>query len=232
MAKRPIFIPTDKGESLVKTRELDFVWHPGFAISQKQKSIISMHQAAKKEGISPILEVSSKSENPKGAAYSAFRLKIEHSQLGYIPVECAFQGSKVFSNGGPFTDLLRVSPREAKQDSRIKTSGLLEGFEFEGDFWELIPQTAFYDFLYLNSLKEKRDLIDEILMYKGFSDIEFNPKGSINCQARSCALAVSLVNRGDYERATESKKLFISYLQEYGYGEGKPSQTGQTISLF
>jgi len=232
VAKRPIFIPTTNELQLVIEKEFDFNWSPGFAISQKQKSITSLHQIAKKEGFYPILEVSSKSEDPKGAAYSAFRLKVEHSQLGYIPLECAFQGSKVFSQGGPYTDLYGATPLEAKKDPRLKNSGRLEGFEFERDFWALIPQTAFYDYLYLNSLKEKQYLIEEILMYKGFSDIEFNPKRSINCQARSCALAVSLMNRGDFENATQTKKLFISYLQEYGYGKGKPSSNGETIALF
>ncbi|NQT62615.1 MAG: hypothetical protein HQ556_06615 [Candidatus Marinimicrobia bacterium] len=232
MAVRPIFIPTTNERRLVIEKEFDFNWSPGFAVSQKQKSINSLHQIAKREGFYPLLEVSSKSEDPKGAAYSAFRLKVEHSQLGYIPLECAFQGSKVFLDGGPFTELYEASPLEAKKDPRTKNSGPLQGFEFEGDFWGLIPQTAFYDFLYLNSLKENKDLIDDLLMYKGFSDIEFNPKRSVNCQARSCALAVSLVNRGDFERATQSKQLFISYLQEYGYGKGKPTQDGKTIYMF
>jgi hypothetical protein len=232
MAVRPIFIPTTNERSLVIEKEFEFNWSPGFAVSQKQKSISSLHQIAKEKGFYPLLEVSSKSEDPKGAAYSAFRLKVEHSQLGYIPLECAFQGSKVFSNGGPYTDLYEATPLEAKKDPRIKTSGRLEGFEFERDFWGLIPQTAFYDYLYLNSLKEKQYLLDEIMMYKGFSDIEFNPKRSINCQARSCALAVSLENRGDFESATQSKQLFLSYLKESNYGRGKSSSSGETISLF
>ncbi len=231
MAIRPIFIPTNQGIPLVKTMELEFSWYPGFAVSQKQKSITSLHEIAEKEGLSPLLEVSSKSIDPKGAAYSAFRLKVEHSELGYIPLECAFQGSKVFLEGGPFTDLYEATPLEAKKDPRPKNSGPLHGFKFESDFWELIPQTAFYDFLYLNSLKEKLYLTDELLMYKGFSDIEFNPKKSINCQARSCALAVSLINRGDFEKVTKSKQLFLSYLKEYGYGMDKPSSRGEEPSF-
>ena len=225
-------MPTELGKPLVKEQEIDFKWHSGFAVSQKQKSINSLHQKAEEDGLYPIFEVSSKSEDPKGAAYSAFRLKVEHSQLGYIPLECAFQGSKVFSGGGPYIDLYEATPLEAKKDQRIQNSGQLEGFEFESDFWGLLPQTAFYDYLYLNSLKEKPSLLEEILIYKGFSDIEFNPKRSLNCQAKSCALAVSLVNRGDFELVTQSKQIFISYLKESEYGSANPFINGETLPLF
>ena len=46
MAQRPIYIPQTKGDYLVQTDMLDFKWFPGMAISQKQKSIRSLHEAA------------------------------------------------------------------------------------------------------------------------------------------------------------------------------------------
>jgi hypothetical protein len=232
MANRPIFLPNLTGKSLVDEKAIDFDWFPGFAISQKQKSIESLHNKATKAGISPILDVSSKSLDPKGAAYSAFRLKVEHSMHGYIPLECAFQGSKVFSDGGPYNDLYTQKPIDAKRDQRLRQSGTLEGFEFEGTFWKLIPQSAFYDFLYLNALAQKRDLIDEILEYAGFSDIEFNPKKSINCQARSCALTVSLVKRDVFDSIVSNKKLFLQFLHEYNYGRATPSGNQQSALPF
>ena len=44
-------------------------------------------------------------------------------------VENAFQAGKVFENGGPFLDLLTVTPREAKRDTRLKESGRLLKFK-------------------------------------------------------------------------------------------------------
>lgn len=53
-----------------------------------------------------ILEISSKSLQELGTKLCAFSLTKFVPALGAdIPVECIYQGSKVFSNGGPFTDL-------------------------------------------------------------------------------------------------------------------------------
>jgi len=65
-----------------------------------------------------------------------------------------------------------------------------------GKEWPLQPQTLFYDWLYLNALNQNQDLASKICEYDGFTDIEFNPKKSINCQAYSAALYTSLVKEG------------------------------------
>jgi len=44
--------------------------------------------------------------------------------------------------------------------------------------------------------------------YDAFSDIEFNPKKSINCQARTCAILVSLINLDLLDKAMESPSNF------------------------
>ena len=63
MAKRPIFTPNFSGFPLVDAVDIEFKWYPGFAKSQLQKSIASLHEAAEKlHKISPILEIS---ENPR-----------------------------------------------------------------------------------------------------------------------------------------------------------------------
>lgn len=59
------------------------------------------------------LEVSTKSTTKLGQEASAFNLKYN----GYH-VENIFQSSKIYSKGGPYKDLLLVSPREAKRDIR------------------------------------------------------------------------------------------------------------------
>ncbi|WP_065202805.1 DarT1-associated NADAR antitoxin family protein [Chromobacterium subtsugae] len=211
MAKRPIFIPTLTGESFVKTDFIDFEWFPGLAVSQKQKSINSLHKAAcNKHSLSKILEISSKSLTPLGESLSAFNLTfttIKHNHT--FSVECAFQGSKVFEQGGPYTDIFFKTSREAKKDERLRTSGRLTGFRFYGIEWELEPLTAFYDWLYINALKKRTDIAESLLEYSAFTDIEFNPERSINCQAYSVALYYSLYKRSLLDEATSSKDAFL-----------------------
>jgi hypothetical protein len=103
-----------------------------------------------------------------------------------VPLECAFQGSKIFERGGPYTDLYAADVRDAKRDPRLHSSGRLVGFNFENLCFPLEPKTAFYDWLYLNALLPHRDWLTRLRRFVGFTDIEFNPARSINCQARSC----------------------------------------------
>ena len=57
----------------------------------------------------------------------------------------------------------------------------------------------------------------ELDQYGGFSDIEFNPQRSINCQARSVALFLSLTKRGQLDEAMGSAGDFIRILSESAY---------------
>ena len=209
MAERPICIPQDSGNLLVKTAMVEFKFHSGFAKVQKQKSIAELHQAARaKFNLNKILEVSSKSEEPLGVALSAFNLMINDEKAGQTySVECAFQSSKVFKNGGPYVDLLNVSSREAKKDERLKESGALVAFQFKGTNWLLEPKTAFYDWLYINALNQNRQFHELLLNYQAFTDIEFNPKKSINCQAYSVALFVALARRNLLDQIREPEKF-------------------------
>jgi hypothetical protein len=196
MAERPIFLPKPEQYSYVKEVLIEFQWFPGFALSQTQKSIRSLHDAAQKQGFFPILEISTKSEKSLGVLLSAFNLELSATEHLTISVESAFQGSKVFKYGGPYKDLYTKSGKEAKTDPRIKNSGPLVGFDFFGEKFTLEPKTAFYDWLYLRALCTHKNLSTSIMVYKGFSDIAFNPEKSINCQARSAALFVALENAG------------------------------------
>ena len=133
-----------------------------------------------------------------------------------IPLECAFQGSKVFEHGGPFTDLYWVNdPRLAKRDQRLKESGSLKAFRFEGFDWPLEPKTAFYDWLYVVFLRQYSDWAAKLYSYGGFTDVEFNPYRSINCQARSCALFLSLMKRNLLDDATRSPQAIIATLRQF-----------------
>jgi hypothetical protein len=73
------------------------------------------------------------------------------------------------------------------------------------------PVTAFYDWLYMNAL-HRCPMGDRVASYAGFSDIAFNPERSLNCQARSAALYVSLRNRGWLSAALESPERFLRML--------------------
>ncbi len=208
MAKRPVFFPLGKREHLVRELNFDFNWNSGFAPIQKKKNVIALHEAADKNGFSPLLEISSKSEEILGQRLSAFSLEVE-TEIGKISLESAFQGSKVFEHGGPFTDIYKKSSREAKKDPRIRNSGNLIGFNYFGMEWPIIPKTAFYDWLYISTLKPHKEYLKRLFVYKGFTDIEFNPNRSINCQARTCALLVSLLKLDALDEALDSQNKFI-----------------------
>ena len=176
MAQRPAW--TIKNGKVV-CQNFSFEWNPGFAVSQKQKNIKNLHDAIKV----PALEISTKSMNPLGAKLSAFNLKLDENTL-----ENVFQSSKVYENGGPYLDLLTVSAKEAKRDERHKTSGKLIGFLYQGEIWQLSPKTAFYDYIYCKAVVESGIDLSGLEKFGFFTDIEFNPSKSVNCQARTVAI--------------------------------------------
>ena len=211
MAHRPVFIPNLKGRRLVAPIELEFNWAAGLAPSQKQKNIRSLHlAAADKRGLKNVLEISTKSENPLGVALSAFNLQLINSSGLQGNIENLFQASKVFERGGPFVDLLDMRAAQAKSDQRLNQSGALTGFRLEGVNWPLQPTTVFYDWLYLSALKQQPDLAKQLVSYDGFTDIEFNPARSLNCQAASAALYVSLLKRNELDSTLASTKDFLA----------------------
>ena len=122
MAKRPIFIATDK-KPYYRVMMVSFTWNGGFAKSQSQKNIRAMHaEYLKSYPEGKILEISSKSDRELGIHLSAFTLqKTLPSTNRSVPLECVFQAGKVFEHGGPYTDLLEVSPKDAT--STVKVAG-------------------------------------------------------------------------------------------------------------
>jgi hypothetical protein len=220
VAERPIFIPTPEDDALVSELFLPIKWHSGFAVVQKEKNIEGLHQAAKARGFSPLLEISTKSKSERGRHLSAFYMTVPTNEYGRIKLELAFQGSKVFERGGPFNDLYRKGDKEigeAKRDPRLKESGALIGFRFEGTDFPLEPKTTFYDWLYCTFLIEFREWAVKLYDYAGFTDVEFNPHRSINCQARSAALFLSLMKRGELDDALKSPADFVRVLTNSKY---------------
>tara|TARA_B100001059_G_scaffold131305_1_gene131404 strand:- start:129 stop:800 length:672 start_codon:yes stop_codon:yes gene_type:complete len=212
MANRPFFIPNDNKDELVKTERVEFKWFSGFAKVQKQKSISSFHENISKQfRYNKILEISTKSKDKLGVKLSAFNLKINFKNKEYF-LESLFQGSKVFSNEGPYEDIYKKESIDAKKDERIKRSDLKE-FSFFGEKFTL--EFDFYSWLYFLALKQNKKLTGEILHYQAFTDIEFNPEKSLNCQAYSAALYLSMIKNNilniDKEYPDDELKSMIPF---------------------
>lgn len=210
MAIRKVFKVNLHDNNYVDTINVEFEWNPGFSRVQKEKNINALHkcyhQIFKNDNI---LEISSKSSNKLGIDLSAFNLTFTTlKKNNTFTVESAFQSSKKFEFGGPYKDLIDKDPRTAKKDIRLKTSGNLISFIFFNQEWPLEPKTLFYDWLYINALYKKEDLSNNILNYDAFTDIEFNHNRSINCQAYSAALFVSLYKRNLLTQAIQSPENF------------------------
>ena len=211
MAERPVYVTTTK-TPYVTVYKPEFTWNAGLNKVQKQKNIVALHDAFKR--MSPesnVLEISSKSLQPLGIKLSAFNLPKYVPSLGKsVPLECVFQGGKIFAAGGPYTDLYTATARAAKKDERLKSSGELHGFAFEGEQMPLIPRTAFYDWLYVNALMENPELAEQVMEFDAFTDIEFNPNKSLNCQARAAALFVAMKKLGRLEECREFQSFLTA----------------------
>lgn len=237
MAVRPAFISTDISEDMYYKEEFfEFQFYSGFAVSQKQKSVKSLHESIQKKYLERrVLEVSTKSTEPLGVALSAFNLFYTDPETGdRYHLENIFQSSKVFENGGPYRDLLEVSPKDAKKDSRLRNSGELKCFDLKGEKWELEPKTMFYDWIYINSLAYDKRLSQALIEsgYEIFTDIEFNHNKSFNCQARSVAIFLSLYRRNELKEALESKESFKRvYGIEATVNNGEGDQIGMSLSF-
>lgn len=213
MEKRPVFMPRVNSDNLVKTDMVHFERHVGFSSKQKKKSINDHHSVIRKKyGFKSVLEMSSKSKEKLSSELSAFYLKLTDEKTGQqYSVENAFQSSKVFENGGPFRDLLTVSPRQVRKDERLHNSGALTGYDYFGMEWDVGPLTAFYDWLYINALNQNPQLHEEVMEYQAFTDMEFNPKKSIHCQAYSLAMFVALKKRDLLDKIADPVDFFELY---------------------
>lgn len=222
MAERPIFVPVEPTSDWVDAVPVQLTWHPGFSIKQKQASINALHSSFRElyGKDRRVLEISRRSPDPIGQKLSAFALTVQLPGTDKrISVESAFQGSKKFSGGGPYQDLYLKSAREAKTDQRLRSSGHLEAFIWVDQWWPLQPTTAFYDWLYIQALLAEPSLAAAIMEYDAFSDIEFNPAKSLNCQARTAAFYKSLVSNGVDPATLRHQSSFLELYKEETPGQ-------------
>ena len=183
---------------------ISFTYIKGMAFSQKQKNVLSFHHSIQEQyPNSKILEISTKSNNDLGVKLSAFNLKLDNCF-----VESIFQSSKVFEDGTQYEFLKNLPPREAKQHLSENTNGVLKCFKYANKEFPLNPPSLFYDYIYINALIQVPNVSNKILHYDIFTDIEFNEKKQINCQARACAIY-------SYMLRTNSVNYYLSSLENF-----------------
>lgn len=212
MAVRPVFVPSIRPGPLVEVVPVEFEWFPGLAPIQKTRSIESLHIAARRLGMYPLLEVSTKSPQELGRRLSAFSLKLEVSGAMYH-LESVYQSSKVFSESGQHDELMCLDPYSAKKKIRELGRGQIVEFRCFGRSFPTEPKNAFYDWLYVRAIFPHREWISKHVDYYGYTDIEFNPERSINCQARAVAEFMCLEMRGSSGSCFEDFFAFRSLLQ-------------------
>ena len=196
--------------NIFEEKIITFTYVKGMAFSQKQKNVLSFHSSIQK--LYPnlkILERSTKSQDKIGISLSAFNLKLE----GY-PIESIFQSSKVFTNGTQFEFLKSYPPKEAKQYISNIGAGALSCFRYNGIEFPLEPKSMFYDYMYTNALRQIPDISNYLKEYDIFTDIEFNEKKQINCQARACAIYSYLLRTNSVDYYLSSPDIFKKLYQK------------------
>ena len=214
MTSRPAFVPASGNRPGVLTESFAFTWNTGFARSQKIKNVMALHRSILENHpeYTP-LEISSKSTEPLGVAMSAFNLAAKGKKSGErMTVESVFQASKVFQgNLGPHPEWYPLPSKEVRD--RVKAIGdiPLTGFRFGKEEWPLMPSRLFYDWIYCKTLDLNPEMVEALETYDCFTDIEFNPVRSINCQAYAVALYLSLKRCGVLAEALQSREAFTRF---------------------
>lgn len=181
-----------------------FTYVKGMAFSQKCKNVLSFHSSIQEQfPTSRILEVSTKSYNRIGVALSAFNLTLDGRS-----VESIYHSSKVFENGDCFEFVKDFSPLEAKKFVRENGVGDLKSYRFNGNDIPLEPKTLFYDFIYISALMQHPEVSSCLSEYDIFTDIEFNEKKGVNCQARACAIYSYLLRTNSVDKYMSSMDEF------------------------
>lgn len=197
MATRPVFYCNERGAYPgAREMQIEFQWYPGFSVAQKQRSIASLHSSIiSTADLRNPLEISSKSAISVGVALSAFNLQLRFLRDPPLnaSVETVYQGSKIYDGlNRKDNDRYFLKPREARMRAReYEACHELSGWAIGDYCFDLSSGTEFYDWLYIGALYQQLELLQQLVRYDCFTDIEFNPKKSLACQARSAALARS-----------------------------------------
>lgn len=218
MAVRPVFVMKTSFPYYSEIN-VEFHYHAGFALVQKQKNIEAIHQAYRREyPKSDVLEASSKAPTELGKSLSPFYLMTKEDGKSF-PVENVFQASKVFQTGGPFLSLLEMPAIKAKTTSITKTHGLLLYYEYRNKRYPIEPRGWLYDWIYMNALSNHPDLVEQISQYNAFTDIAFNPKTGSTCQAKCLAIYKSLAKKDLLKSALSSIPAFLKIVFHVSWPE-------------
>lgn len=233
MAQRTVFYVDQQDQAQQAT--VDFQWFAGFSKSQLLKSIQSLHTAFLAQHPSAkVLEISSASPEKLGIAASAFNLRVMTSH-GEYTVEQLFQAGKVFKNHGNQSAVLKLPSNQAKKQIKLlHQTDELVGFEEFGHQFPLIPQTFFYNWIYLKAIQQNKEVGQALLKYDAFTDIYFNSQKSLNCQADACSIYVSLAKRGLLKQALADADSFLKvvYGDKAAPEEGKTDHDSKQLSLW
>ena len=260
MAVRSIFISKTE-YPFFEERKVQLEWFGGFALSQKRKCEIGLHNNfLHMYPDYKTLEVSCASTNQLGKRLSAMNLLKEVNVVidgnihkGITSVESVFQSSRVYDDGneqiGPFPEYIMVSGQDSKKKVKEASKGLHSYRYFFEDTYFYAPEyhiSLFYDFVYMNALLEdsNADVMRQLVEgeYTAFSDLATL---SLNSQARSCAIFVGLYKAGllDEIRNTENYlKLFRTkndgsagegaYLNAHVFRNGKVNLFSEVVPCF
>ena len=192
---------------------VDFEWFPGFALSQKRKCQIGLHQNfLRAYPDEKILEISGSSLFRLGGQLSAMNLR-KRTAVGVTSVESAFQSSRVYQDGketiGPFPEWLFLPGKECKKLVKEKSRGLHSYRYVFGDEVFYAPDfhiSLFYDYLYLNALLEpENEAVRAALCDGGYTAFTDLATKSLNSQARSCAIFAGLRKAGLTQRVKSAE---------------------------
>ncbi len=217
MAERPAFTLASHATNAepVSVAYYPFTWSPGMSATQKRKNVEALHRVIREHqpGARP-LEVSTKSTEPLGIALSAFNLGVNRHGVKFH-VESLYQASKVFRDGaGPFPNLYDKRPKVVRDAIKPHTGSPLARFAWREVVWPLEPKLAFYTWLYCMALHhiQNRRLVEILLAarYSHFTDIEYNPKRTLNSQSFAVAYYVHLVQSGQADTALAGQDAFLA----------------------
>ena len=202
MAEKMVFI--SDGQKPYYEIIVNYKFVPGFSPIQRKKNVASLNESLSKEFPTlRTLEISTKSDSELGRALSAFNLKLNGKYI-----ETIFQSSKVFADGSQYEFLIDKKPLEAKRFIQGLKKQEIVKFRFNGVDYPINPKSMFYDFIYINALKNNPELSSQLKNYDIFTDIEFNYQKSINCQARACAIYSYLLKTGNVDKYINDINLF------------------------
>ena len=229
MATRPVFIPIYR-TPYVATQIIDFSWVMGMAKSQARKRVIELHNAANKEQLSNILEISTASNTTLGISLSAFNLPVtinfgpeNEPNIQTHSVETIYQSSKVGQYGGnkvgPHPEWLGLTGKEVKSKIKGTKMDSISLYRYGQNAWPPAPSESFFTWLYINGLMQQDGLIEKLAQYDGFTDIYFNPKKTTNCQARAAAQAVSMYKIGKIETIMTTRASYLQFSKEHPSGQ-------------